>query len=76
MDVFGERKPHARPISLALAHRSQGNVCSAGVDSQTVFSELSQIHHLPPYNGWWVGSTRRSLQRSEAGIPVSVIQFQ
>jgi hypothetical protein len=56
---------YARPISLAVVHQSQNNLRSAGVNSQTVFSGLSQSHYLSPYDGRWMGSTRRFLQKLE-----------
>jgi len=60
-----QRKLRARSISLAVVHQSQNNLRSAGVNSQTVFSELSQSHYLSSYDERWMGSTRRFLQKLE-----------
>ena len=45
-----QRKLRARSISLAVVHQSQNNLRSADVNSQTVFSELSQSHYLLSYD--------------------------
>ena len=44
-----------RPISLAVAHGSKGNVRSADVENPTRFSGLQWRHHRPPSmigDGW------------------------